>query len=288
MPGIFTPDDIPAWMNPTRNIIELGRESLPIIARNFSEAFNMQAAQKTDAAKLRVEGLKINLMEQQQELSNVSNDQKAAYKWMQEKSTNPDAPEPAWQSKQYQQNSWANDQKTKALENKRLEIENLLEKQRLIEQSRADALAFKGKQLEQLKYFQGERLRQWDEMISANESNRSASIVQATREAERLTSLAASETDPDIKQAYLDDAKRNRDWAEKQGQFAPQKTPASKTEKIEYNKAGQPVTRTTTFEKLPSDSASTKKIPAKGDVMQGYRFKGGDPSKPENWEKVNE
>jgi hypothetical protein len=32
--------------------------------------------------------------------------------------------------------------------------------------------------------------------------------------------------------------------------------------------------------------ASGKLVPAKGAVQDGYRFKGGDPAKPESWEKV--
>lgn len=36
----------------------------------------------------------------------------------------------------------------------------------------------------------------------------------------------------------------------------------------------------------PEGGATQQGAPKPGDVMQGYRFKGGDPSKKENWEKV--
>ena len=38
--------------------------------------------------------------------------------------------------------------------------------------------------------------------------------------------------------------------------------------------------------KVSVDNGAAPSAPKPGDVMQGYRFKGGDPSKKENWEKV--
>jgi hypothetical protein len=35
-----------------------------------------------------------------------------------------------------------------------------------------------------------------------------------------------------------------------------------------------------------SAGESIKSGPKAGDIVQGYRFKGGDPSKKENWELV--
>ena len=37
--------------------------------------------------------------------------------------------------------------------------------------------------------------------------------------------------------------------------------------------------------KMKSEGEETK-LPKTGDVIKGYKFKGGDPSKKENWEKV--
>jgi hypothetical protein len=53
-----------------------------------------------------------------------------------------------------------------------------------------------------------------------------------------------------------------------------------------------PIEETLTLPELPQLKGGGKgqggapKAPAVGDVMDGYRFKGGDPAKPENWEKV--
>lgn len=37
---------------------------------------------------------------------------------------------------------------------------------------------------------------------------------------------------------------------------------------------------------IPGEPATPTAAPKPGDVMKGYRFRGGDPSKPESWEKV--
>lgn len=52
MPGIFEPSDIPAWMNPTRNIMETGRQATVGISRNFSEAFGQAQQQKNQKEML--------------------------------------------------------------------------------------------------------------------------------------------------------------------------------------------------------------------------------------------
>ena len=89
MPALFEPSDIPAWMNPTRNILEQGRESLPIIARNFMEAYSMAQQNKSAAAILHVQDLKYKIQQEATQIKQMDQATTEVASWMRDSGGDP-------------------------------------------------------------------------------------------------------------------------------------------------------------------------------------------------------
>ena len=63
-------------------------------------------------------------------------------------------------------------------------------------------------------------------------------------------------------------------------------TDARKPFEAQAKRQNIPVDETLTLPELPQFGKASGKAPEVGTVRKGYRFKGGDPSKPESWQKV--